>query len=76
MDAIKKIATIKNHKLVVHLPATFNHKQVEVIIMPCDTPTTISDDAAPKWQQDFLTISCWSEQEDAERIQSWPLQKF
>ncbi len=61
MEAIKKIAYVKNHTLTLELPESFNHPQVEVIVLPYDTPAVEPENVTPTWQQDFSSISCWSD---------------
>ncbi len=61
MEAIKRIADVKNHRLTVRLPKDFNHPRVEVIILPCESSGASPRDAASAWQRDFLSISCWDE---------------
>jgi hypothetical protein len=76
MDAIKKIADIKNHTLTLHLPEDFKHSRVEIIILPCEPQATSSGDAASTWQKDFLSVSCWDKQSEGATVQSWPLKTF
>lgn len=61
MEAIKRIADVKDHKLAVCVPKDFEYSRVEVIILPCEPQATSSGDAASTWQQDFLSVSCWDE---------------
>ena len=45
VDAIRQIATVKDHQLVLNLPAYFEHQQVEVIVLPCGTDSEIAETA-------------------------------
>jgi hypothetical protein len=76
MEAIRRVATVKNHRVTLDLPENFDHHRVEVIILPCAAPVATPEDAVPTWQEDFLSISCWGKQEPAKSVQSWPLQTF
>ena len=64
MEAIKRTADVKDHKLTVCLPEDFEYSRVEVIILPCGPQATASGDAPSKWQMDFLSVSCWDEQSE------------
>jgi len=62
VEAIRKIAAVENHKVILDLPDTFNCGQVEVIIFPFgDTVTSKS----ATWQEDFLSVSQWEETDNA-----------
>ena len=76
MEAIKKIADIKNHTLTLHLPEDFNHSRVEIIILPCEPQATSSREDASTWQQEFLSIACWDKHSEGATVQSWPLKTF
>ena len=76
MEAIRRVATVKNSRVTLDLPDHFNHHRVEVIILPCAAPSVTPEDAVPTWQEDFLSISCWSKKEATESVQTWPLQTF
>ena len=76
MEAIKRLAEIKDHKLILDLPESFKHAKVEVIILPCESPEAASKGDAALWQQDFLSISCWDVKDGEETVQSWPLKTF
>lgn len=76
MDVVRKIASIRDHKLTLDLPEDFNHECVEVIVFPCDPSLGSGEATAKTWQEDFLAISCWDERGDVESMPSWPLQSF
>ncbi len=45
MEAIRQVAMVKNNQLVLSLPEHFEHQRVEVIILPCDVDSEISETA-------------------------------
>ncbi len=34
MEALRNIYTVENNRIIIDLPQNFNHKEVEVIILP------------------------------------------
>jgi len=74
LEAIRKIVKVKGNRLIVELPEDYNEQEVEVTIRPFENED--QDAPSPSWQTDLLSVSCWSEADDAARVQSWPLQSF
>jgi len=84
MQAIRNIYTVQNNQIVITLPNTFQHKAVEVIVLPFDEYET-----AEKTQQDknaglkrLLAFSVWSENdiqqisETQNFINQWKIEEF
>ena len=76
VDAIRKLADVKDHKVILELPESFKHDRVEVIILPCESLEATPEGDTSSWQQDFLSVSCWDEEDGEVTVQSWPLKAF
>ena len=65
MKAIRKIQNVKNNKIILNLPESFNDKRVEIIILPYDINDMGNEDKK-YWQllseKSFENI--WNNQDD------------
>jgi len=75
MQAIREMATVKNHKITVTLPNNFNYNKVEIIILPIEEKQESLSDF-------LLTLPAMSEQEisDIEAVRKdlnqWQIKEF
>lgn len=69
MQAIRSIYKVENQKLVIELPASFQHTEVEVIILPVSVeeeavlPNTIDLGSKAERLAKLAKISVWEEDE-------------
>ena len=59
MNAIRQVLKVKNHRVTVELPADFTAEEVEVIVLPAETPKAVVEQhdlgkASNKFQQMLL----------------------
>ena len=66
MEAIRNIYSVENHRIVIDLPKSFNHKEVEIIILPSEKsiklPTNKSTGIDKEEQlRKLLSINVWND---------------
>ena len=67
MQAIRSIYKVENQKLVIELPASFQHTEVEVIILPvsaedeADVLSTPSQDEKAESFERLMSVGVWDE---------------
>jgi hypothetical protein len=87
MQALRNIYTVENNKIVIDLPKSFQHKSVEVIILPISEFKTLhatKNEAADKSERikKLLSISVWSDtdiqliNESQNLINQWKIEEF
>jgi hypothetical protein len=69
LQAIRKIAKIRNHRIILELPKNFTGDMAEIIILP---HRESSDNES--WQRDFLSVSQWDS--DVKEMSSWQIEEF
>lgn len=77
MQALKKILSVKNRKIILDLPEDFQSDRVEVIVLPYikEDKEHLHEKVAD-WQKDFLSVSQWETDKDLERVSSWTIETF
>jgi len=84
MQAIRSIYTVQNNQIVINLPNTFQHKAVEVIILPFYEYKTIEKEKSDKDERlkKLLSISVWNDNdiqlihESQNLINQWKIEEF
>jgi hypothetical protein len=67
MQAIRSIYKVENQKLVIELPASFQHTEVEVIILPvssedeADVLSTPSPDEKAESLERLMSVGVWDD---------------
>lgn len=67
MQAIRSIYKVENQKLVIELPASFQHTEVEVIILPvsvedeAEVLSTPSQDEKAESLERLMSVGVWDE---------------
>lgn len=76
MQAIRSIYKVENGKLVIELPASFQHTEVEVIILPVAAenevdilPTPSQDEKAESLER-LMSVGVWDEGDEKAVIES------
>lgn len=69
LQAIRKIAKIRNHRIVVELPENFVGNMAEVIILP-HRESSFNE----SWQNDFISVSQWDT--EIKEMSSWQIEEF
>lgn len=68
MQAISNIYKVENQKLVIELPASFQHTEVEVIILPVSVgdeavlPNTIDRGRKAERLEELSKLSAWEDE--------------
>lgn len=76
MQAIRNIYKVENGKLVIELPASFQHTEVEVIILPVaaedevELPNAIDRGSKAERLAKLEQMSVWGEDEEQAVIES------
>lgn len=76
MQAIRSIYKVENQKLVIELPASFQHTEVEVIILPvsaedeADVLSTPSQDEKSESLERLMSVGVWDEGDEKAVIES------
>jgi hypothetical protein len=70
-STVKIKAKVKNHKLQLKLPDSFQDEDVEVSISPIHQVKKTNT-----WKEDFKNISVWDIKEDDMRMSSWDIQQY
>ena len=76
MQAIRSIHKVENGKLVIDLPASFQHTEVEVIILPVvdedatDVLPTSSQDEKTERLERLMSVGVWDEVDEKAVIES------
>jgi len=76
MQAIRSIYKVENGKLVIELPASFQHTEVEVIILPvsaeeeADVLSTPSQDEKAESLERLMSVGVWDEVDEKAVIES------
>ena len=79
MQAIRSIYKVENEKLVIELPASFQHTEVEVIILPvsvedeADVLSTPSRDEKAESLERLMSVGVRDEGDEKAVIESWSL---
>jgi len=79
MQAISRIYKVENQKLVIELPASFQHTEVEVIILPvsaedeADVLSKPSQDEKAERLERLMSVGVWDEVDEKAVVES---QKF
>lgn len=76
MQAIRSIYKVENQKLVIELPASFQHTEVEVIILPVSAED--EEEVLPKPSQDekaeslerLMSVGVWDEVDEKAVVES------
>ena len=87
MEALRNIYAVENHRVVIDLPKSFKHKEVEIIILPMEKTTirqTNKYSVADKEEQlkKLLSVNVWNEDdilkiiESQEIINKWKIEEF
>jgi hypothetical protein len=87
MQAYRYIFTVEQNRIVIDLPPGYNHKSVEVIVLPVErnNPETVPQpDPENKNEQlkELLSIGTWSEddlksvKESQNLINQWKIDRF
>ncbi|MFH0726489.1 MAG: hypothetical protein V2B19_09100 [Pseudomonadota bacterium] len=78
MQALKKVISVKNRKIILDLPDDFQSDQVEIIVLPyIEEEREYLCESNADWQKDFLSISQWEEEDDdIARVTSWTIETF
>ena len=76
MQAIRSIYKVENGKLVIELPASFQHTEVEVIILPISAgeeegvlPMPSQDEKAESLER-LMSVGVWDEVDEKAVIES------
>ncbi|AEE50353.1 hypothetical protein [Haliscomenobacter hydrossis] len=76
MQAIRSIYKVENQRLVIELPASFQHTEVEVIILPVSAedeaevlPTPNQDEKAESLER-LMSVGVWDEVDEKAVIES------
>ncbi len=70
MEALRNIYKVENNRIVIDLPQSFNHKEVEVIVMPFLESQIIRKDEQHNKQkqiENLLSVSVWQD-DDIQQI--------
>lgn len=77
MQAIRSIYKVENGKLVIELPASFQHTEVEVIILPAAAeedvatlPNAIDRGSKPERLEKLASMSVWDEADEQAIVES------
>jgi hypothetical protein len=76
MQAIRSIYKVENQKLVIELPVSFQHTEVEVIIFPvsaedeADVLPTLSQDEKAESLERLMSVGVWDEVDEKGVIES------
>ena len=76
MQAIRSIYKVENQRLVIELPASFQHTEVEVIILPVsaeeeeDVLSTSSQDEKAESLDRLMSVGVWDEVDEKAVIES------
>jgi hypothetical protein len=76
MQAIRSIYKVENQKLVIELPASFQHTEVEVIILPvsvedeADVASIPSQDEKAESLERLMSVGVWDEVDEKAVIES------
>ena len=87
MEAIRNIYAVENHRIVIDLPKSFNHKEVEIIILPSEKTTkrqTSKSSVTDKNERlkKLLSVNVWNDDdirpiiESQEIINQWKIEEF
>lgn len=76
MQAISNIYKVENQKLIIELPASFQHTEVEVIILPvavedeADVLSTPSQDEKAESLERLMSVGVWDEVDEKAVVES------
>ena len=76
MQAIRSIYKVENQKLVIELPASFQHTEVEVIILPVSVedeavlPVAVDRGSKAERLEELSNLSVWDEADEQAVIES------
>jgi hypothetical protein len=76
MQAIRSIYKVENQKLVIELPASFQHTEVEVIILPVSVedeavlPVAVDRGSKAERLEELSKLSVWDEADEQAVIES------
>lgn len=76
MQAIRSIYKVENQKLVIELPASFQHTEVEVIILPvsaedeAELPDAVDRGSKAERLEELSKLSVWDETDEQAVIES------
>lgn len=88
MEAIRSIYKVENQKLVIELPASFQHTEVEVIILPVSVeeeavlPVAVDRGSKAERLEELSKLSFWDEADEQAVIESqnfinqWKVDEF
>jgi hypothetical protein len=87
MEAIRNIYAVENHRIVIDLPKSFKHKEVEIIILPSEKSTKLQSNKSSSIDKDeqlrkLLSVNVWNDMdilpiiESQEIINQWKIEEF
>ncbi len=85
MEALRNIYKVENNRIIIDLPQSFNHKEVEVIIMPFLKYQIIEkckQQNKQKQIENLLSVSVWKDDdikqiyESQNIINKWKIEEF
>ena len=85
MEALRNIYTVENNRIIIDLPQNYNHKEVEVIILPFLQYQIIEKKKKKDKQKQIellLSISVWNDKEIQQIYESqniinqWKIEEF
>ncbi|PID88435.1 MAG: hypothetical protein CSB06_00375 [Bacteroidia bacterium] len=85
MEALRNIYKVENNRIIIDLPQSFNHKEVEVIVMPFFKYQIEKKDKQQNKQkqiESLLSVSVWKDDDiqqiyDSQNvINKWSIEEF
>jgi len=86
MQALRNIYTVKNHRVVIELPKTFNYNAVEIIVLPIEVEIKIDKKPEKNDKKESLkklmSLSVWNDKdaqlviESQKLINQWKIEEF
>ncbi len=85
MEALRNIYTVENNRIIIDLPQNYNHKEVEVIILPFFKYQIIEknkNEDKQKQIERLLSVSVWNDNdiqqiyESQNLINQWKTEDF
>lgn len=87
MEALRNIYAVENHRIVIDLPKSFNHTEVEIIILPFENTQqrqknkTFGTDKEERLKK-LLSVNVWNDDdilpiiESQKIINQWKIEEF
>jgi len=68
MEAIRNIYAVENHRVIIDLPKSFNHKEVEIIILPSEKSTKLQTNKSTGIDKEeqlrkLLSVNVWNDRD-------------